>query len=180
MPQKNDHRPIQRISAAGRRMIRVLLWSAILLIAAGAALAESKEKIKIGTVENVVLLPWGVAMPARIDTGAATSSLDARNLTLQGEAVEFNLPQEYGGRRIRLPILKWKTVKSAGSKGRRPVVVVELCIGPKRIRTEVNLNDRSNVKYPLIVGRNTLMRDFAVECDTSYCTQPTCTEVAPK
>lgn len=152
----------------------------ILFIASGAAPAESKEKIKIGDVENVVLLPWGIAMPARIDTGAATSSLDARNLAIKGNTAEFNLPPQYGGRLIRLPILKWKTVKSAGTKGQRPVVVVEMCIGPKRIRTQVNLNDRSNVKYPLIIGRNTLMRDFVVDCSTSYCTQPTCTEVSPK
>jgi hypothetical protein len=161
-------------------IIKTVILSAILLIGAGVTKAEAKEKIKIGAVENVVLLPWGITMPARIDTGAATSSLDARNLTTKGNTVEFNLPQQYGGRRISLPILKWKTVKSAGTKNQRPVVVVEMCIGPKRIRTQVNLNDRSNVKFPLIIGRNTLMRDFVVACDTSYCVQPTCTEVAPK
>ena len=172
--------PIHRIPAFKRLIMKAVLLSAILFIGAGDTPAESKEKIKIGAVENVVLLPWGVTMPARIDTGAATSSLDARNLVIKDKTAEFNLPQQYGGRQIRLPILKWKTVKSAGTKGQRPVVVVELCIGPKRVRTQVNLNDRSNVKYPLIIGRNTLMRDFIVECSTSYCAQPTCTEVTPK
>ena len=95
-------------------------------------------------------------MPARIDTGAATSSLDARNLTVKRNMVEFNLPQQYGGRKIRLPMDKWKTVKTAEALERRPVVFIEMCIGSKRVRTRVNLNDRSNVKYPLIIGRNTL------------------------
>ncbi len=180
MQQRNDLPPINRINAFKRLMIKAVLLSVILFICAGVAPAETKGRIRIGTVENVVLLPWGVTMPARIDTGAATSSLDARNLTVKGNTVEFNLPQQYGGRQIRLPILKWKTVKSAGTKGQRPVVVVELCIGPKRVRTQVNLNDRSNVKYPLIIGRNTLMRDFVVECSTSYCAKPTCTEVTPR
>ncbi len=119
-------------------------------------------------------------MPARIDTGAATSSLDARNIVLKGNEVEFNLPPQYGGRRVSLPILKWKTIKTAEAQDRRPVVVIELCIGSRRVRTHVNLNDRSNVKYPLIIGRNTLMHDFVVECATSYCTQPSCPEVTPK
>ena len=160
--------------------MRAALLLVIFLIGPGGTPAEAKEKIKVGAVENVVLLPWGVTLPARMDTGAASSSLDARNLTIEGKTVEFNLPPQYGGRQIRLPILKWKTVKSAGATSKRPFVMVELCIGSKRVRTQVNLNDRSNVKHPLIVGRNTLMHDFVVECATSFCTQPSCPEVTPK
>lgn len=168
------------MAALKRAVLIAAIGSLVLLHLAGALPADAKEKIRIGTVENVVLLPWGIELPARIDTGAATSSLDARNLTIKGQTAVFNLPQQYGGRQIRLPILKWKTVKSAGSKNRRPVVIVELCIGDRRIRTQVNLNDRSNVKYPLIIGRNTLMPDFVVECSTTYCTKPSCPEVSPK
>jgi hypothetical protein len=179
MQQKNDLPETNGTPAFKGWMIKAAFLSVILLCA-GAMTAEAAEKIKIGAVENVVLLPWGVTMPARIDTGAATSSLDARNLKVKGSEVEFNLPPQYGGRQIRLPILKWKTVKSAGTQGKRPVVVLEMCIGSKRVRTQVNLNDRSNVKYPLIIGRNTLVRDFVVECGTSYCTKPTCPEVTPQ
>lgn len=167
-------------AALNRAVLIAIAGALCLLLLTEAFPAEAKEKIRIGTLENVVLLPWGVELPARIDTGAATSSLDARNLTIKGQTAEFNLPQQFGGRKIRLPILKWKTVKSAGSKNRRPVVIMELCIGDRRVRTQVNLNDRSNVKYPLIIGRNTLMSDFVVECSTTYCTKPSCPEVSPK
>jgi len=159
--------------------VSILLMAAIFLTGPEARAAVAKEKIKIGAVENVVLLPWGVTLPARIDTGAATSSLDARNLTVKGKTVEFKLPDQYGGRQIRLPIVKWRTVKSAHATSRRPVVVVELCMGPVRVKTQVNLYDRSNVQYPMIIGRNTLRRDFLVECGTSYCTKPSCPEVTP-
>lgn len=180
MPERNNPPKMNPIPAFRGWLIEAALLSLFLLLGAGGIPAEAAEKIRIGAVENVVLLPWGVTMPARIDTGAATSSLDARNITATDKTVEFNLPPQYGGRQIRLPILKWKTVKSAGTKGKRPVVVLEMCIGSKRIRTQVNLNDRSNVKYPLIIGRNTLDRDFVVECSTSYCTKPTCAEVTPQ
>jgi hypothetical protein len=164
----------------GIMILKAALFSALLLIGPGIAPMEAKEKISLGGVENVALLPWGVTMPARIDTGAATSSLDARNIAIKGNEVEFNLPPQYGGRKIRLPLLKVKTVRSAEAKDRRPVVMVELCIGSKRVRTRVNLNDRSSVKYPILIGRNTLMHDFVVDCSGSYCTQPSCPEVAPR
>ena len=165
-----------RLPALGR----VALLAAIALIAQGITPAQAKEKVRLGAVENVVLLPWGVLMPARIDTGAATSSLDARNLVIKGKMAEFNLPPQYGGRRIILPIYKWKTIKTAEAQDRRPIVVIELCIGSQRVRTRVNLNDRTNVKYPLLIGRNTLTHGFVVECGTSYCTQPSCPEVKSK
>jgi hypothetical protein len=180
-PSRRDAPPSRaRIHARGKAAMRAALFAAIIAIGAGGAPAEAMEKIRLGGVENVVLLPWGVSMPARIDTGAATSSLDARNLTIKGNTVEFNLPQQYGGRKIRLPLEKWKTVKTSEARERRPVVFIEMCIGSKRVRTRVNLNDRSKVKYPLIIGRNTLSRDFVVECSTSYCAEPSCPEVKPK
>ena len=104
----------------------------------------------------------------------------AGTLSVKGKTVEFNLPPQYGGRRISLPIYKWKTIKTAEAQDRRPVVIMELCIGSRRVRTHVNLNDRANVKYPLLIGRNTLTHDFVVECGTSYCTQPSCPEVKSK
>lgn len=155
----------------------VMLSGAIL----GGIRAEGREeKVSLGSVEEVVLLPWGVRLPARIDTGAATSSLDARELTVKDNIADFKLPVKYGGRHLRLPVLRLKDVRTAASKSRRPTVAIELCIGNRRIRTEVNLNDRSKVKYPLIIGRNTLRHNFVIDCSTSYCTVPSCPEVPPK
>jgi hypothetical protein len=53
----------------------------ILLVSYGlVTMAEAGEKLSVGLVEEVVLLPWGVRLPARVDTGAAMTSLDARNI----------------------------------------------------------------------------------------------------
>jgi len=164
----------RRKPAFERIILTAALWAALFFNVPGVAPAEMKEKIQLGAVENIVLLPWGVTLPARIDTGAAVSSLDARNLAIKGETAEFTLPEEYGGRHIRLPIVNWMTVRSAETKEKRPVVMVELCIGSRKIRTEVNLNDRSRVRYPLLIGRNTLKNGFIVACDESYCAKPSC------
>src|SRR5512136_1743874 len=142
-----------------------LCWLAALalffLFAPGMAGAE--EKVTIGTVEDVILLPWRIKLPARIDTGAAKSSLDAQGLRVHEETVEFRLPRKYGRLLLRLPIIEWRHVRTPEGLERRPVVELEICLGFHRIRTPVNLADRSMVKYPLILGRTFLKENFVVD-----------------
>lgn len=139
--------------------------------------ANAEEKITLGAVEDVILLPWGVRLPARIDTGAAKSSLDARELVIQDGMAEFKLPQEFGGVQLRLPIIEWKHIRSPDGRQQRPVVELELCIGSKRIRSKVNLTDRSMVKYPLILGRNFLRKDFVVDVKRRMTAPPRCPDI---
>lgn len=73
-------------------LMLVLTFAMLFLLIPGTVIA--KEKIAIGLVEDVILLPWGVKLPARIDTGAATSSLDARDLKVQDGMAEFKLPEK--------------------------------------------------------------------------------------
>ena len=134
----------------------------------------AEDKVIVGLVEDVILLPWGVKLPARIDTGAATSSLDAREIIVKGNTVDFKLPKEYGGVKLSLPIVAWKTIRSAEAEDHRPVVVLRFCLGSKIIRSRFNLNDRSQVKYPILVGRNALKKNFAVDCMKERCAPPSC------
>jgi hypothetical protein len=156
----------------------VLTFAILFLLVPETVISE--KKISIGLVEDVILLPWGVKLPARIDTGAAMSSLDARDLKVQDKIAEFRLPDEYSGLKLRLPIVDWRYVRSAETREKRPVVEMKLCIGPKRIRIRVNLNDRSMVKHPFILGRNALRGNFVVDCMKSNCLPPSCPEVLSK
>jgi hypothetical protein len=153
-------------------LMLILTLVMLSLLVSGTAGAE--EKITIGAVEDVIFLPWGVRLPARIDTGAAKSSLDARELTVQDDMVEFKLPPKYGGLQLRLPIVEWKHVRTPEGLDRRPIVELEICLGSKRIRTEVNLSDRSMVKYPLILGRNFLQENFIVDVKRRRTAKPNC------
>jgi hypothetical protein len=128
-------------------------------------------------VEDVVLMPWGVRLPARIDTGAATSSLDARELHVKNNIAEFRLPKMYGGLQLQLPVIEWQKIRSADFRERRPVVEMTFCMGSKLIRAQVTLNDRSTVTFPLIIGRNVLKDKFVVDCMKSNCLPPSCPEV---
>ena len=136
----------------------------------------AEEKTVLGGVEDVILLPWRIRLPARVDTGAAKSSLDAREIKVEDEIIEFKLTEKYGGLRIRLPIMGWRHIRTPEGLERRPIVELEICLGSKRIRTLVNLTDRSMVKYPLILGRNTLRENFLVDVNRRRLLPPHCPE----
>ena len=140
----------------------------------GACLATANEKIIIGAVEDVMLLPWGIRLPSRIDTGAATSSLDVRGLTLYKDHAEFWVPDFAGGRHMRLPVSRWEYVRSPAGEEVRPVVEVDLCLGTSHIRTLVNLHDRSKMTYPLLIGRNILSQGYVVDVSRELTFPPQC------
>jgi len=155
----------------------LISWGVFIFAGGGI---DAMEKLTIGEVENVVLLPWGLRIPARIDTGAATSSLDARELKIKDGIAEFKLPPQCGDILVRVPVLGWKEIRSSEAHERRPVVELDVCLGPRRMHIRVNLNDRSRVKYPLILGRNVLKENFVVDCNRLNCLEPSCPEVSPK
>ena len=77
------------------RLWRLISLSVLaLLFLFAPKMVNAVEKIIIGGIEEVVLLPWGVKLPARVDTGAAKSSLDAREIKVRDDRVEFKLPQK--------------------------------------------------------------------------------------
>jgi len=149
----------------------------ILLLTASTTVG-AEPMMTLGAVEEVILLPWKVRIPARIDTGAATSSLDVCDLKrLSRKQVEFKLPDRCGGHKIRMPVIDWRTIRSTeGSTERRPVVEMELCLGPKRLRTEVTLNDRSLMEFSFLIGRKTLEGNFVVDVSRSKILSTTCPE----
>jgi hypothetical protein len=156
---------------------RVLVISGILALSLflTPGVIQAEGKITLSRAEEVILLPWDIRLLARIDTGATVTSLDARGLKIDGEVAEFRLPEEFGGAFLRLPIVAWRHVRSSKGRESRPVVEVDLCVASKRLRVKANLNDRSMVKYPIILGRNALKDYFIVDVKKrSKTTPPNC------
>jgi hypothetical protein len=138
-------------------------------------MVEAENKITLSRAEEVILYPGEIRLLARIDTGATVTSLDARGLKIDENTAEFRLPEEYGGALLRLPIAGWRHVRSSKGRENRPVVEIDLCIASKRLRIKANLNDRSMVKYPIILGRNALKDHFIVDVKKrSKTTPPDC------
>ena len=141
---------------------------------------QRRHAIRIGAVEDVIILPWNVAIPARVDTGAATSSLDARDIkVLPGKKeIEFRLPERCGGHLVKRRLRGWRMVTSSdGTSEERPVVEMEFRLGGRQFRTHVTLSDRSHMKFPMLLGRRTLSGRYVVDVThtnllSSECVEP--------
>lgn len=114
-------------------------------------------------------------IPAKIDTGARTSSLHATVLEQfrrDGEdfvrfAVDF--PQT-GVRQVceAVHVDVRGITSSNGETQRRYVIKTPLLIGDVRFRAEISLADRSDMKFPMLVGRSSLRRRFVVDSGYSW------------
>jgi len=145
-----------------------------LVILVPALATAGGEKVTVGGTEVVTLLPWGVKVPARIDTGAARTSLEARDLKVENKLARFKLRGELGGLELTLPVIAWRAYKNPGARDRRPVVEIEFCFGAKRIRTEANLRERSHLEFPMLVGRDVLEGSFVVDVSRLNALPPSC------
>ena len=130
----------------------------------------------VGWRELVHLPDLGLhALPAKIDTGARTSSLHATVLEefeRDGEqyvrfAVDF---AEQQVRQVCEAVhIDWRGITSSNGKTqRRRIVKTPLKIGEVEFRTEISLADRSDMKFPMLIGRSSLRRRFVVDSGHSW------------
>lgn len=128
----------------------------------------------IGRVEWVEFPNWKLKFRARIDTGAKTCSIHAMNverLTENGEVfVAFDTLQE-DGKTLRLKskfISETKVTSTSGQYENRVIIKEVLKLGKVQEEVKITLNDRSNLTYPFLVGRNFLMGKFLVDVSLSH------------
>lgn len=82
---------------------------------------------------------WGVSITARLDSGAARSSIDQGFLKLLGLKREGEV-----------------TVRNANGREIRDTVMILVDDGEHLIELEVSLADRKRLSYPMILGRDYL------------------------
>ena len=158
--------------------LAVVALAVVGAVSSGCAVAP--EKRHIGAVEDAVLLPWGIPVRARVDTGATTSSVDARDIQLGGpdgaRTATFTLVGD-GDRRLRmeLPLVEHRHVVTGGGREvQRPVVRMEVCVAGFQGPIDVTLNDRARVEYRMLLGRNVLEGRFVVDVARSLTARPAC------
>lgn len=145
------------------KKIWLMFLMATLFVSWVCPFSRGEESVVLGAVEKVRVLPWGFTLMARVDTGAAKSSMAALNLKVRGKTAEFRLPDPSFQEKLKLPILGWVEVRTNLGKEKRPLVLMEICVAGKRFQTPVNLDDRSGLKYPMLLGRDTLKGRFLVD-----------------
>lgn len=132
----------------------------------------------IGRLESIDFPEWNLFnIDAKIDTGAYTSSLHCHHIKLYEEAgkeyVKFNLldpsHETYNDKLFKLPIHRKKVVKSSnGETEERYVVKTTVKIHDNILKAELSLTDRSEMRYPVLIGRKLLNGRFLVDVSRKY------------
>ncbi|HCS19307.1 MAG: ATP-dependent zinc protease family protein [Bacteroidia bacterium] len=132
---------------------------------------------KIGWKEKVSFPEFDLKdIPAKIDTGARTSVLHCKSITIlkkyRKPYVKFVLldpamPQ-FNGKEYTLPFHKEKRVRNSfGQEENRIVIQTEVELFNKRYPIEISLRDRSNMEFPMLLGRSFIRRNFIVDVSRS-------------
>jgi hypothetical protein len=167
------------------------LPAAMMGLLAGLALATPQAQADkvFGWVENATIEPWGVAVKAKLDSGALTSSLDAREIESferDGEDwVRFRLKLEDTAsgsafsEELELPLYRDLRVRGAGGRDERPVVLMKICMGDTIYEEQFSLRDRGEMLYPLLLGRRTLSHLGLLDVRETFMQSPNCDEESP-
>ncbi|MFB9863649.1 ATP-dependent zinc protease [Rufibacter immobilis] len=110
---------------------------------------------------------------AKVDTGAYTSSIHCNNirevdLPNGQRAIHFELLDEnhpaYNHKAFQFTDFDLRSVKSSfGDVQERYVIRTKILIHGQEVETEFSLSDRSDLKYPVLLGRTLLRKRFIVD-----------------
>lgn len=156
-----------------------LLRSSMLATALLTAPAVAELSI-VGWVERVRLGDEGIIIPAKLDTGADTSSLHAEDIRWfardGAEWVAFDVVGEKGRKmHFERKVLRIGRIRRLGnSVQKRPTILMEVCLGGVQRVTQVNLVDRGNMNYEMLIGRRFLEKRFLVDPAQTYTVEPHC------
>lgn len=117
-------------------------------------MSDCGNKKIIGCVETLIVKGTRKSKKviAIIDTGATYTSIDKK------------IAEEIGFERIKRHI-KIKSKSSADIFVRRPVIEVTIELEGSSFDVEANIEDRSNMTCPVIIGRNILFKNFIVDVE---------------
>ncbi|WP_027966872.1 ATP-dependent zinc protease [Halomonas halocynthiae] len=130
-------------------------------------------KTVLGRNEWIGLPTVGTYLEARIDTGANTSSLSARDITpfeRDGENwVRFKLGLDDKDQAteavrndwIEAPVVRRVKIIQATGEASRPVIKLLMTLGTIRQHIEFTLTDRTHLEFPALLGRRFLL-DIAI------------------
>lgn len=131
------------------------------------------EKIIIGRRDRADFPELGLFdIDVKVDTGAYTSSIHCHNIEVVeaagGKRVRFNLLDpdhpDYDEKEFVLPIARIKHVKSSsGSSEKRFFIKTQILLFNELIDLELSLTDRSDMKFPVLLGRKLLKKRFIVD-----------------
>ena len=156
----------------------------ILIALVYPAQAATSNPEVLGWLEGAYLQPWGVRVRARLDSGARTSSMHAEKIEPfkkdGAEWVRFHFP--FGRREgyphgfdIERPLVRHSHVKNReGGLQERYVIKLDICVSGRTNTVELSLVNRSNLNYPIILGREALAGQYLIDPGRTFMGKRTC------
>ncbi|WP_226944871.1 ATP-dependent zinc protease [Pseudomonas sp. FME51] len=145
-------------------------------------------KVVVGWIEKGLILPEETAVKIKVDSGALTSSMHAVNLerfTRKGKKwVRYDVPvvDADTGHRVTLhferPVFRQMTVRGAGGEDYRPVVKMRMCVGNRIYEEQFSLRDRSDMTYPVLLGRRTIEHIGLIDVSDTFMLPLDCPDAA--
>jgi hypothetical protein len=162
--------------------IKVIALTLIILSALPLACRADEDNVEIlGWVENVRLIDPDIELKAKLDSGAETTSLDARiikKFRQNGRRwVRFSVRDRVTEKSfviVRERVRTIGVVQHDGSRQTRPVVEMKICLAGRLMKTEVSLVDRSEFNYPVLLGRNSLAGIALIDSGDTFLSSPEC------
>lgn len=128
------------------------------------------KKKTIGRKERISILDLELYnLDAKIDTGADSNALHCDHIRIdENNMVHFKLLDDvhssYHGKEMHIPLYKLKRIKSSNGKMQhRPSIKVDVQFFGKTYKTVISLADRSDMKFPMLIGRKFLENRFLVD-----------------
>ena len=134
------------------------------------------DPITIGWREWLALPALGVpALKAKIDTGARSSALHVDGLDiieLDGMRIARFALRPGADREpvyLQAPVVDIRPVTDSGGKTtQRPFIRTDVEIGGRRWPIEINLTNRTNMLFPMLLGRTAMAGRLRVDPAQSY------------
>lgn len=158
----------------------------LLLFSASIAVADSTNpgKVIAGWVEKISFTENNLTVKAKLDTGAKTSSIFAKDIKKykhEGQNwVDFTLVLEDKDEKthkipMSVPRSRGVLIKNHdGDHDRRIVVELPFCFDGRRHQAEFTLADRTEYIYPVLLGRTFLKEVAVVDPGATFLTQARC------
>ncbi|MCO5259327.1 MAG: RimK/LysX family protein [Crocinitomicaceae bacterium] len=127
------------------------------------------DKLIIGRKEVADLPTFGLMHKiVKIDSGAYTSSIDVVSAKIHNDQLKVIF--EEGSEEMSFQNYSKKRIKSSnGIIQERYIIYGKIILGGNSYETPFSLTDRSGMKYPILLGRKLLNKNFII--DTSKTNQ---------
>ena len=140
---------------------------------------NGKKNIHIGWREWVYFPTYNnFSVKAKIDTGASSSALHATHVKeyrKNGQNwIKFRIYQSRDCLHVDTRVTSYKKItNSFGDSEIRPMIKMKIRLGIQSWKTDITLAKRTGMTYPMLIGRNSLLKQHIIHSHKSYLTGAT-------